>query len=178
MEQFRVPRLGKTRLTTLVSNLTWTQFLWSHSQRRTSTKDLNEDVDLRDFKVSEDDHRFNKEPLNFYKFKTQKLSDTIDLKIILAYPVFSAVFEGELKLVYLMTVGKSGKRIDVLRVGRTENAAEWHFIETSTIEGNFVKRKSDESTYEEDINGGRRVHKLKSDVFKITSEGKIKRQPT
>jgi len=143
-----------------------------------TTKDLIEVASLRDFKVNDDDRRFNTSPLRFYDYKTQKLSDTIDLKIILAYPVFSAVFEGELKLVYLMTFGKSGKLIDALRVGRTESAAEWHFSETSIIGNNFVNRKSDESSFEEDSTGGRRVRKLKSDVFKITSEGKIKRQPT
>jgi hypothetical protein len=143
-----------------------------------TTKDLVEVAALRDFKVSDDDHRFNTSPLRFYDYKTQKLSDTIDLKIILAYPVFSAVFEGELKLVYLMTFGKSGKLIDALRVGRTESAAEWHFSETSIIGDNFINRKSDESSYEEDSTGGRRVHKLKSDAFKITNEGRIKRQPT
>jgi hypothetical protein len=44
------------------------------------------------------------------------------------------------------------------------------------IENDLVKRKSDESTLD-DVNGDV-IHKLKSDIFKITSEGKIRRQPT
>jgi hypothetical protein len=142
-----------------------------------TTKDLLEVGGLQDFKVSEDDHRFNTSPLRFYDFKTIKLSDTIDLKIVPAYPVFSAVFEGELKLVYLMTFGKSGKLIDALRVGRTESAAEWNFIETSVIREGSIKRESDESTLDEDdVKGVCRPHKLKKEIFSISSNGRLKRE--
>ncbi|MBS1556623.1 MAG: hypothetical protein JSU09_17025 [Bacteroidetes bacterium] len=145
-----------------------------------STKGLTKIKGTENFKVKED-QSFFKQELNlfsFYVFKTQKLSDTIDIKIILAKPNYPIVFDGELKIVYLMTIGKSGKQLDIIRVGKTESAAEYNVTETSIIENGLVKRKSDESTYEEDSTGGRRVHKLKNDLFKITSDGKIKRQPT
>ena len=143
-----------------------------------STKGLTEIKGTENFKVKEDQSFFKQELdlFSFYEFKTQKLSDTIDLKIILAKPNYPIVYDGELKIVYLMTVGKSGKQIDVLRVGKTEEVAGFSVTETSMIENDLVKRKSDESTLD-DVNGDV-IHKLKSDIFKITSEGKIRRQPT
>jgi len=126
----------------------------------------------------EDDKFFTPGSLNFYEFKTLQSSDSIELKLVFSKPAYVAVFDGELKIVYLLTVGKNNKIIDCVRVGKTQSAAEWYFIETSIIGTDYIKRKSDESTLEEDNKGARRVHKLKTDVFKITSAGKIKRQPT
>ena len=131
------------------------------------------------FLATDDQKFFPAESIIFYEFRTQKISDTVVLKIILAKPAYVAVFEGELKIVFLVTFDQNGHIIDRVRVGKTQGAAEYYSIETSEIEDNFVKRKSDESTYEEDsISGGSRVHKIKNEIFKITSDGKIKRQPT
>lgn len=124
----------------------------------------------------EDQSFFKQESMSFFEVKKHKLSDSIDLKIILAKPTYPIVYDGELKILYLLTVDKSGKVIDHVRIGKTEGVAEYNFLETSLIENNSILRSSDESTYEEDsINGGgERVHTFKSDSFKITNEGKIK----
>ncbi len=115
--------------------------------------------------------------MKYYQLKEHKLSDTISIKIIVGKPVFSAVFDGEFKVLYLLTMGSNGNFIDLLRIGKTETEAEYYFLETSTIENVTIRINSDESTLEEDsINGSSRVHKLKSTVLKITKEGRIKQQ--
>ncbi len=142
-----------------------------------SIEGLTEIKNTENFKIREDQSFFKHElnQFSFYEFKTQSFSDSVNLKIILAKPNYPIVYDGELKIVYLMTVGKSGKQIEVLRLGKTEGVAGFSVIETSMIENDLVKRKSDESTL--DDSNGNVVHKLKSETFKITNTGRIKRQP-
>jgi hypothetical protein len=135
-----------------------------------STKDLQEISNISNFKIKED------QSFSFYDFQTQNLLDTIDIKIVLAKPKYPIVYDGELKIVYLMTVGRSGKQIDVLRVGKTEGIPGFSVLETSLIENDLVKRKFKESTLNDETVDV--IRKLRSETFKITKEGKIKLQPT
>ncbi|MFN7495043.1 MAG: hypothetical protein ACK5RG_19145 [Cyclobacteriaceae bacterium] len=143
-----------------------------------STKDLQEISNISNFKIKEDQSFFKHalDQFSFYDFQTQNLLDTIDIKIVLAKPKYPIVYDGELKIVYLMTVGRSGKQIDVLRVGKTEGIPGFSVLETSLIENDLVKRKFKESTLNDETVDV--IRKLRSETFKITKEGKIKLQPT
>lgn len=126
-----------------------------------------------------DDQSFFEHELNqfsFHVFSVESFSDTIDIKIVLGKPKYPVVYDGELKIVYLITVGQSGKQIDAIRVGKTEGVAGFDITETSMIENNLIKRKSDEKRLNDE--DGTVIHQLKSETFKISNNGRIVFQPT
>jgi hypothetical protein len=129
-----------------------------------------------DFVEIEDYKFFNLESMEFYELSNYKFSESILLKVILSKPKYVAVYDGELRIVYLMTTEKNERPIDCIRVGKVQGAADYDFHETSTIQHESIIRNSDESFLQEDSVGIRRLHHLKKEIFEITRAGKIKRK--
>ncbi len=100
------------------------------------------------FAIGDDESVYSlvREKLIFYRYKTFDLKGPECVVLLTGFPD-DFEFDGELRFVYLASLGEQGQVLDIKQVGRLEEGSDNSYLVTATIEGNQVLKKLRSQTF-------------------------------